>query len=106
VADLASDVKYPYRYDTEGKYGFCVPIFGEGESGAVSALSDGAIKTFKKLFNETIMNDKMTSYVADIAAAWKVVAICSGTAILLGYTYLILIRCMGAVIVWFSIVLI
>jgi len=52
------------------------------------------------------MNDKMTSYIADIANAWKVILACSGTAIILGYTYLLLIRCIGALIVWLSIVLI
>lgn len=48
----------------------------------------------------------MTAYVADVAYSWKVIAICSGTAILLGYAYLFIIRCIGAVIVWGSILLI
>jgi hypothetical protein len=52
------------------------------------------------------MKDKLTSYIADIAEAWKVIVICSVTAIVLGYVYLLLIRCMGALIIWLSIALI
>ena len=51
------------------------------------------------------MEDKITSYIADIAYSWKVIAICSGSAILLGYIYLALIRLLGAIIVWLSIIL-
>lgn len=52
------------------------------------------------------MKDKVTSYIADIAYCWKVIAICSFTAIVLGYLYLLVIRCIGAIIVWISIILI
>ena len=52
------------------------------------------------------MDDKVMSYISDIAYSWKVIAICSGTAIVLGYIYLALIRCLGALIVWLSIILI
>lgn len=51
-------------------YGFCVPTFEAAENGGVSALSDNAIKTFKKLFEDTVMSDKLTSYIADIAYSW------------------------------------
>ena len=72
----------------------------------MSALSSQAIETFKRLFNETILADKMTAYLADIAYSWKIIAICSGTSIVLGYLYLLIIRCIGALIVWLSIFLI
>ena len=52
------------------------------------------------------MGDKITSYAADIYYAWKLILTCSATAILLGYTYLILIRWLGGLIVWLSIILI
>ena len=52
------------------------------------------------------MGDKITSYAADIYYAWKLVLACSATAILLGYIYLILIRWLGGLIVWLSIILI
>lgn len=52
------------------------------------------------------MSDKITQYVADIAYSWKVILMSSFTAIVLGYLYLIIIRCVGGVIVWLSIVLI
>ena len=51
------------------------------------------------------MSDKVTSYVYDIYNSWKVLAVCSATAIVLGYIYLLLIRCLGALIIWFSIIL-
>ena len=86
-------------------YGFCVPTFDSaGES--VSALSDTAIKTFKRLFEDTVMQDKGTQYIADIAYSWKVILICSFTCIVLGYLYLLLIRLIGGLIVWLSIILI
>ena len=72
----------------------------------MSALSSQAVETFKRLFNETILADKMTAYLADIAYSWKVIAVCSGTSIILGYLYLLIIRLIGALIVWLSIFLI
>jgi len=43
--DISDTATFPYRYDTEKFYGFCVPSF-DAESGGVSALSDSAIETF------------------------------------------------------------
>ena len=94
---------FPFRYDTNRMYGFCVPDFsGSG----ISAINDDTIKTFKKHFNDTIMSDKVTSYLADIAQSWQVILISSITSILLGYIYLILIRYIGRFMIWFSIILI
>jgi len=56
------------------------------------------------MFNELIMHDKVTQYIADIAYSWKILAISSGTAILLGYFYLILIRLIGAILIWGTII--
>ena len=75
------------------------------DTSGISALSEKAIDTFKALFEESVMEDKVMSYVSDIAYSWKVIAICSGTAVVLGYIYLGLIRCLGALIVWLSIIL-
>jgi len=44
-SDIPEGAVFPYRYDTEKLYGFCVPTF-DGESDSVSALSDKAIETF------------------------------------------------------------
>ena len=93
---------FPFRYDTQELYGFCVPDF---DAGSLSAISENTYKTFKKLFNDTVMSDKVTSYLADIANSWQVILIASITSILLGYIYLLLIRCMGALIIWLSIIL-
>ncbi len=83
-------------------YGFCLPKL---DTDSISAFGENTIKTFEKLFEETVMNDKVTSYIYDIVNAWQVLAICAGTSIVLGYLYLLLIRCMGAIIVWLSIIL-
>ena len=90
-----------FRYNTFELYGFCVPKF---ETESVGAFSEKTIETFKKLFEDTIMSDKITQYIADIAFCWRVIAICSGTSVLLGYIYLFVVRCIGAVIVWGSII--
>ena len=95
-------IRIPFRYTTQTLYGFCLPTLDGDE---VSAFGESAIDTFKDLFQETIMNDKVTQYIADIATCWKVIAIATVTAIFLGYLYLLLIRCCGAFIVWFSIIL-
>ena len=68
-------------------------------------MTDEIVNTFTKLFEDTVMEDKVTSYIADIAYSWRVIAICSGTAVLLAYLYLILIQYLGSIIVWGSIIL-
>ena len=45
-------------------------------------------------------DSKVTQYFADVAYSWKVLAICSGTALVLAYLYLFLIRLIGAILVW------
>lgn len=99
---VSSEATWPFRYDTVKMYGFCVPDI---DTEKVSALSADTVDAFKELFNDTIMGDKLTSYLADIAYSWKVILVCSITAIVLGYIYLLLIRCMGALIIWLSIIL-
>ena len=47
----------------------------------------------------------MTQYFADVAYSWKVLAICSGTALVLAYLYLFLIRLIGGILVWGTIIL-
>mmetsp|Transcript_44574 Transcript_44574/g.59146 ORF Transcript_44574/g.59146 Transcript_44574/m.59146 type:complete len:477 (+) Transcript_44574:615-2045(+) len=92
-----------FRYNTKKLYGFCLPQL---DTSSVGAFSEKTIETFKKLFQDTIMSDKITAYIADIAFSWKVIAICSATAIVLGYLYLFVIRCIGGLVVWLSIILI
>lgn len=99
---IAAGTTFPFRYATKKMYGFCVPDFSSTEA---TALSEQTIKTFKKLFNDTVMNDKLTSYIADISYSWACILVCSFTAIVLGYLYLILIRYIGALIIWLSIAL-
>ena len=101
--EAANNPYVPFAYESSKLYGFCVPDLN---TDAIGALGKETLETFKKLFEETIMNDKMTSYISDIAFSWKVLAICSGTSLVLGYLYLLFIRLCGCVIVWLSIVLI
>ena len=83
-------------------YGFCVPTF---EGDAISAISDSKIETFNKVFNVHMLGDKLTSYIADIGHSLQMILVASITAILLGYFYLLLIKFIGALIIWLSIIL-
>ena len=96
-------LSYPFRYSTQKMIGFCVPRV---DPESVGALSEKALETFKKLFQETILNSKATEYLADLATTWKLLAIASGTAVVLAYLYLFFVRCFGACLVWGSIVII
>lgn len=95
--------KWPYRYDTKKMYGFCVP---DTDAENASALSDTMIKTMKRLFQDTVLEDKFTSYVADIAYCWRMILVCSVTAVLLSYLWLFIIKLIGGLIVWLSIIII
>ena len=71
----------------------------------VSALTDSIIDTFRRLFNDTVMGDKVTSYIGDIAYSWELILICTLTACVLAYIYLLLIQYVGAIIIWLTIIL-
>lgn len=101
---VSGGLYWPYRYDTKPLYGFCIPDV-EVDPDEAQGLSQELIDMFMELFEGTIMEDKVTSYARDIAYSWKVVAVCSGTAVFLGYLYLIIIRWIGGIIVWCSIFL-
>ncbi len=102
VAESAG-LEYPYRYNTKNLYGYCVPDWNVSDG--ASAISETIVNTFKRLFDDTVMGDKLTSYIADIAYSWRLIAICSATAVILAYLYLILIRFLGGVIIWLTIIL-
>ena len=95
---------YPFRYNTKKLYSFCYPDLFSKEQ--VSGLSEKTIKTFKNLFEDIILNNKLASYLADITYAWILILSSSVTAILLGYTYLLLIEKMGGCFIWLTIILI
>lgn len=95
--------KWPYRYDTKPMYGFCVP---DTDAKNASALSDQMIKTMKRLFQDTVMEDKFTSYVSDISYCWRLILVCSITAVVLSYLWLFIIKLIGGLIVWLSIIII
>ena len=96
--------RFPYRYSTKKVYSFCVPDFNTEKAGA---LTDSVIKTFKRLFEEVVTNDRIMGYLANIVEAWEVIAISCVTAIILGYLYLLMIdSCLGKIMIWLSILLI
>ena len=97
----ASSFGIPFRYATEDVFGFCLPKIDTEQLGA---FGEKAIDELKAMFNELIMNDKVSAYIADVAYSWRVIAICSVTAIVLGYLYLFVVRLIGAIIVWGSII--
>lgn len=47
---------------------------------------------------------KITSYVSDIFAVWYVLLICVGVAFILGFVYMIFLRCCASVMIFFSLV--
>ena len=51
------------------------------------------------------MGDKVTSYIGDIAYSWELILICTLTACVLAYIYLLLIQYVGAIIIWLTIIL-
>ena len=101
VADAIDDAaKYPFRYGTKKLYTYCLPDFEGG-----GALTEDAVEMFSRLFQETIMQDKITQYFADIAYSWKVLVLSAVTALLLAYLYLFLIRLIGGLLIWGTIIL-
>mmetsp|Transcript_27452 Transcript_27452/g.20609 ORF Transcript_27452/g.20609 Transcript_27452/m.20609 type:complete len:324 (-) Transcript_27452:420-1391(-) len=85
----------PFRYGTTlviGKY--CIPD--------TDALKDAAVSTFYDYFEEYFDVQKLTEYASDIYEAWMVLLISVGIAFLLGFVYLLLLRCCAGVMVFFS----
>ena len=70
----------------------------------IGAFGEELIDELKSMFHDLIMQDKVTQYISDIANAWRVIVVCSVTAIVLGYIYLFVVRLIGAIIVWGSII--
>ena len=95
--------KWPYRYDTKSLYGFCVP---DTDSENASALATTIVDTFYELFENTIMEDKLTSYIADIAYCTKLILAFSFGAVVLSYLWLFIIKLIGGLIVWLSLIII
>lgn len=69
-----------------------------------SALKDQAIKTFKDNFYDKYNADKLSDYITDLINAWQVMLICIGAAFILGFIYLLLVRCFAGAIVWLTII--
>ena len=99
--NAGKSIGIPFRYDTFNAFGFCVPRI---DPDMLGAFGQDLIDELKAVFQDLMMNDKASQYIGDIAYSWRVIAICPLTAIVLGYIYLFVVRCIGAIIVWGSII--
>lgn len=62
-----------------------------------------AVKT--AIFEKTEYGKQFANYFEDIFECWPVLLASTGVALVLGYIYLFVMRCLGGAIVWFMIIL-
>lgn len=85
------------RYKTTGMLGrFCVPDGGE--------VKDTAIKEFNKVFESAFGGANLATYISDIQATKDILLITLGTAFLVGFVYMIVLRLCGGPIVYMTLV--
>jgi hypothetical protein len=93
----ATDLNTPLRYETELMASrWCVP--------SSKALEDGAIKEFKKQFDQYFAGAGLAQHLGDIVAAKEVLLYALLTAFLIGFIYLLVLRVLGGPIIYISIV--
>ena len=105
-----------FRYNTYKvapfmKNGFCVPAPDK------DADSDDIINKIVMAYADTFRNSqeggdseslmaKIESWIIDIMDSWHIILVSSVSALVLGYLYLFVIRLIGGLIIWLSIILI
>ena len=97
----------PFRYATSAfppgsGNGFCLPEVSADTNEAVVSV----VNSLKDRFERSDSGSMIQSWISDIMVAWPAIAISSVTALILGYLYLFVIRCIGGVIIWVSIAVI
>jgi len=100
--DAVDAQKYPFRYPTTAVGGFCAPKI-EGEQ--VEEFAEVAKELGERFFKD-VVGDDGSKILADVAASWKVLAISAVTALILGYLFLFIIRCIGGAIIYLCLLLI
>jgi hypothetical protein len=73
-----------------GKY--CIP---DSE-----ALKNATIQAFYENFEKYFDVSKITGYVSDVFAVWYVLCIAVGVAFVLGFVYMILLRCCASLMIF------
>ena len=59
----------------------------------------------KEYFYKSAYGEKFANFFKDIFTCWPVLLASTGVALVLGYVYLFVMRCLGGAIVWFMIIL-
>lgn len=91
-----------FRYNTQVfANSFCLP--GEDFK---DIIDQETLNAFKDAFLESAVGAKTVQWAADIARAWKIFAIGAAGTFVLGYLYLFVIRCIGGIIIYFSLAII
>ena len=75
-------------------------------TGSTDQIAESAAKIYNQVIRNSVAGDALAAYITDIFACWKVLLVSSVTAVVLGYLYLFVIRCIGGLIVWFSIIIV
>ena len=103
LGDAAVDAqKYEFRYPTTAVGGFCSPKLEKEQVEEFAELG----KELSAAFFDKVLGDEGGKILADIGASWKVIAISAVTALILGYLFLFIIRCIGGAIIYLSLLLI
>ena len=76
-------------------------------TGRTSEEMDSEYTAMGGLINTNFINvDKLLEYVGDLQLVWPIFLACIGIAVVIGFTYLLIIRCCGACIAYVTILLI
>lgn len=67
-------------------------------------MTEDVKEKFVDAFFESQYSNQATNYMYDIATTWPVIVVASVVAVILSYLYLFMVRCMGGMIIWFSII--
>jgi hypothetical protein len=69
-----------------------------------AALQNKTIAAFKDNFYTQFHVDKFTDYITDLVNVWYVMVICVGVAFVLGFVYMVILKCCAGIIMFLSIV--
>ena len=76
-------------------------------SGRTAAEMDSQYTAMGGLINANFINvDKLFDYLGDFGRVWPICIACAGIALVVGFLYLLIIRCCGACIAYISILLV
>lgn len=91
----ATGAEFPFRYDTVPVAGFCMPDLESGFESLKTAGED----LVQYLYSD-ILGDYGTNAMADIFAASPMIFLSAVTSLILGYIFLMVIRCIGGLIIY------